>query len=559
MKVIYLFLLIPFLSFIDLPLNEAKILISQKKYQEAIQVLSSDNSVEANYYRGFCYFHLGNCMSSTQALNSFIQSENKYQSESWKNEARYLITKCQNKSNNTASSIAINEPKKTSKIEQLKTDYQKSFIEINNALNQQNRYEDSIKHVEINGLNDESKNLKSFIIKANDNSLAESKSNEKILKDTKPSEKIITPAADPKQEAAHATTKEKGENDPMTEHLTNKDKGENDPMTEHLTNKEKGENDPMVEHVTKKDKGENDPMTEHLTNKDKGENDPMAEHLTNKDKGENDPMTEHLTNKEKGENDPMTEHLTNKDKGENDPMTEHLTNKTDNPESFDITSAATHHHYKILFTIDNQPEKAFLSLASIGPVTYEKVNGNNYMYYIGFYPSEDQANAARDKVKAAGYKMARVMEFNKGLLEKEHITDIEQPSVTDVLDKKINKEPVPSQPGQEVPKVTPAPEVPKKEIAEKVKIQEIIKSDVISYHILFRVLDNPNEKFDDLKQFGPLYRETFDAKGSSRYLIGNTDDINIAKQLLDKVKKAGYPASFISEYINGSLSKIIQE
>ena len=497
MKALVLILLVfSFLSN-ELPVNEAKLLIAQKKYQAALQVLSNDITVEANFYRGLCYFHLGNCSAASLSFNTFIQSENKYQSESWKSEARIFLNKCQNKTTN--SDIAQNQPKKVSKIDNLKAQYQKSFIEITNALNQQNRYEDSIKHVEINGLNDESKNLKSFIIKANDNSLAESKSNEKILKDTKPSEKIITPAADPKQEAAHATTKEKGENDPMTEHLTNKDKGENDPMTEHLTNKEKGENDPM------------------------------------------------------------TEHLTNKDKGENDPMTEHLTNKTDNPESFDTTSAATHHHYKILFTIDNQPEKAFLSLASIGPVTYEKVNGNNYMYYIGFYPSEDQANAARDKVKAAGYKMARVMEFNKGLLEKEHITDIEQPSVTDVLDKKINKEPVPSQPAQEVPKVTPAPEVPKKEIAEKVKIQEIIKSDVISHHILFRVLDNPNEQFDDLKKFGPLYRETFDAKGNSRYLIGNTDDINVAKQLLEKVKKAGYPASFISEYINGSLSKIIQE
>lgn len=93
----------------------------------------------------------------------------------------------------------------------------------------------------------------------------------------------------------------------------------------------------------------------------------------------------------------------------------------------------------------------------------------------------------------------------------------------------------------------------------KEQIQEVIKSDVVSYHILFRVLPNPYERFDDLKQFGPLFRETFDAKGNSRYLIGNTNDINVAKHLLEKVKKAGYPASFVAEYVNGTLSKIIQE
>lgn len=445
MKVIYLFLLIPFLSFIDLPLNEAKLLISQKKYQEAIQVLSSDNSVEANYYRGFCYFHLGNCIASTQALNSFIQSENKYQSESWKSEARIFLNKCQNKTPD--SHIAQNQPKKVSKIDNLKAQYQKSFIEITDALNQQNRYEDSIKFVEINGLNIENKNLKSFIIKANDISSGDNLLNKSVTEEIKPSEKIITPKPDPKQEAT-----------------------------------------PVI----------NTKPIPDITNK---------------------------TNREPEE-------------------------KTD------ITVSEKKHHYKILFSIENQPDKSFVSLSGIGPVTYEKANGENYIYYIGFFQSEEKAIDAREKVKAAGYKMARIMEFNKGSLEKEFKEEMEQPTITEVLDKKTNTE---SKPVEILETATPKAEESKQPAKPKEQIQEVIKSDVVSYHILFRVLDNPYEKFDNLKQFGPLYRETFDAKGNSRYLIGNTDDINVAKQLLDKVKKAGYPASFISEYINGSLSKIIQE
>ena len=225
-------------------------------------------------------------------------------------------------------------------------------------------------------------------------------------------------------------------------------------------------------------------------------------------------------------------------------------------EKIDITVSEKKHHYKILFSIENQPDKSFVSLSGIGPVTYEKANGENYIYYIGFFQSEEKAIDAREKVKASGYKMARVMEFNKGALEKEFKEEMEQPTITEVLDKKTNTESKPVELQE-----TPAPKAEESKQLEKPKeqIQEVIKSDVVSYHILFRVLDNPYEKFDNLKQFGPLYRETFDAKGSSRYLIGNTDDINVAKQLLEKVKKAGYPASFISEYINGSLSKIIQE
>ena len=215
-------------------------------------------------------------------------------------------------------------------------------------------------------------------------------------------------------------------------------------------------------------------------------------------------------------------------------------------EKIDITVAETKHHYKILFTIENQPDKIFMSLANIGPVTYEKANGNNYMYYIGFFQTEEKAVNVRDKVKSAGYKMARVMEFNKGQLEKEHISSEDQkPVEQEIVTTKSPEVPVKE---EKETKTTPAPQ-----------IQEIVKSDVISYHILFRVLPDAYQKFDDLKHLGPLYRETYDDKGNSRYLIGNTDSKVEATKLLVAVKKAGYPASFIAEYINGKLSQIITE
>lgn len=451
MKVLYLMLFVCSFLFNGTPVYDAKILIAQKKYQAALQILSDDVTIEANYYRGLCYFHLGDCSAASQSFNTFIQSENKYQSESWKSEARILILNCQKMSNSTAPAMAINDTKKISKAEQLKTDYQKSFSQVINALNEQNRYEDSIKYVEINGLNTENKTLKSFIIKANDNSFAERKGIEKDHTNTKVTLKVD-------------------------------DKSVNNPMTE----------EPEIKNIV------NNPMTEEL------------------DKNGVKPKTT----------------------------------------SDDIIVSAKTHHYKILFAIENTPDKLYMSLADVGPVSSEQANGNNYMYYIGFYATKERADEALQKVKAKGYKMARVMEFNKGSLEKEMKEEKEQPSITEVLDKKTNTEYKPIEIQE-----TPVPKAEESKEPEKPKelIQEVINSDVVSYHILFRVLPNPYEKFDDLKQFGPLYRETFDAKGNSRYLIGNTDDLIEARKLLEKVKKAGYGASMVAEYINGKLSKIVTE
>lgn len=255
-------------------------------------------------------------------------------------------------------------------------------------------------------------------------------------------------------------------------------------------------------------------------------------------------------------NNPMTEEPDTKTIV-NNPMTEEPDRKAVAPKttSDDITVTSKSHHYKILFAIENTPDKIYISLADVGPVSNEKVNGNNYMYYIGFYPTKEKADEALQKVKAKGYGVARVMEFNKGALEMEHLEPKVQQTVSEVLDKKVNPEPKPTETLKTEPEVVESKEPEKPEE----QIQEVINSDVVSYHILFRVLPNPYEKFDELKQFGALYRETFDKNGNSRYLIGNTDDIKEAKSLLEKVKKAGYGASMVAEYVNGQLSKIVTE
>lgn len=274
------------------------------------------------------------------------------------------------------------------------------------------------------------------------------------------------------------------------------------------------------------------------------------------------------TSKEKSDGKPVSKEpvKSNPDKNESKTMdnpvkenketTNIVNNKKDNQiQKTDITVTSQSHHYKILFAIENTPDKIYISLADVGPVSNEKVNGNNYMYYIGFYPTKEKADEALQKVKAKGYGVARVMEFNKGALEMEHLEPKVQQTVSEVLDKKVNPEPKPTETLKTEQEVVESKEPEKPEE----QIQEVINSDVVSYHILFRVLPNPYEKFDELKQFGPLYRETFDKNGNSRYLIGNTDDIKEAKILLEKVKKAGYGASMVAEYINGTLSKIITE
>ena len=205
-----------------------------------------------------------------------------------------------------------------------------------------------------------------------------------------------------------------------------------------------------------------------------------------------------------------------------------------NEEEFTIESSSKQDHYKVLFTVENVPEKSFLSLSSIGPVYYSQVNSTTYFYYIGHYTSEDKARSTLKKIKRSGFADAKILEFSNGELVRE---------VPEEIVEKIE---------------STKPQMENEPIKEQPVIQEVIKTEEITYHILFRVLDNPFEEFPDLEELGPLFRETFDDKGNSRYLIGNTDDLQEAEMMLQKVKDAGFKASFIAEYKNGKLHKILQ-
>lgn len=91
----------------------------------------------------------------------------------------------------------------------------------------------------------------------------------------------------------------------------------------------------------------------------------------------------------------------------------------------------------------------------------------------------------------------------------------------------------------------------------KTPIQAIFKEEEFTYHVLFRVLGRPDEPFTDLQHIGPLYRETFDRKGSTRYLLGNSKSIEGAQKVVDKINESGIYSSYIAEYKNGKLQRYI--
>ncbi len=115
---------------------------------------------------------------------------------------------------------------------------------------------------------------------------------------------------------------------------------------------------------------------------------------------------------------------------------------------------------------------------------------------------------------------------------------------------------------KEEKKVISMAELPVNNVEEKPEIifkpiPEIIEQNLNSYHVLFRVLNDPHQTFDDLTHLGPLYKETFDDKGSTRYLIGNSTSLEEAKALEQKVKAAGYNSTILAAYKNGQLKDYI--
>ncbi|MCB0647476.1 MAG: hypothetical protein KDC49_12495 [Saprospiraceae bacterium] len=220
-----------------------------------------------------------------------------------------------------------------------------------------------------------------------------------------------------------------------------------------------------------------------------------------------------------------------------------------------ISVTSKQHHFKILFAISNDGDKDFLSLADIGPVSSEQASNNAYIYYIGYYKTREAAEAVLPRVKASGYGVARIMEFNQGILQSEH-ADLEQ---TTTVSEELAKRSSPATPEKEVKQPVEVKVKEDQKTVQVAPIKEVVKSDVVSYHILFRVLNDPYQSFDELKKIGPLFRETFDDKGSTRYLVGSTTSLQEAQKLLKEVRGAGYQAAFVAEYLNGALSRVVQE
>ena len=70
-------------------------------------------------------------------------------------------------------------------------------------------------------------------------------------------------------------------------------------------------------------------------------------------------------------------------------------------------------HYRILFSIEKSGDKTFLDLASLGPVTTEKTKSGYHIYYVGFFKELKEAKDALEKVVNYGYKAAEISEFGE--------------------------------------------------------------------------------------------------------------------------------------------------
>lgn len=116
----------------------------------------------------------------------------------------------------------------------------------------------------------------------------------------------------------------------------------------------------------------------------------------------------------------------------------------------------------------------------------------------------------------------------------------------------------------EIQKVTfnPTRYYPKSEVKEdKYKDAPIVSIPANvekSYHILFRIMPTPYERFDDLKHLGTLYRETYKENGKTRYMVGDASTIEYARSIAKELQNLGYRNLFIAEYQNGNLQKYVE-
>lgn len=90
------------------------------------------------------------------------------------------------------------------------------------------------------------------------------------------------------------------------------------------------------------------------------------------------------------------------------------------------------------------------------------------------------------------------------------------------------------------------------------RVSKMDNSNAMSYHVLVGIEDTPNEKFDDLKGIGPIFKETFDSSGSTRYFIGSAYSYSEILSIKQQVEAKGYENLLIAKYRNGMLKSFIE-
>lgn len=200
--------------------------------------------------------------------------------------------------------------------------------------------------------------------------------------------------------------------------------------------------------------------------------------------------------------------------------------------------------YHVLFKVIANPDMKYESLKNIGPLyreTYTDIGTTRYL--MGSSDSPRDVEQYLKLLRQNGFTANYIVEYKNGQLYRYYEKEVEK-KVETIAAK-------PTSPAiQDTPTAVSKPQV-------NYRIDQIFDDEEVSYHILFRVLGKATEDFPELRHIGPLYRETFDDNGTTRYLIGNSLDIEGARKLINLVKDAGYKSSYIAEYQHGKLSRYI--
>ena len=156
-------------------------------------------------------------------------------------------------------------------------------------------------------------------------------------------------------------------------------------------------------------------------------------------------------------------------------------------------------HYKVLFDIRSEPDKQYISLSQLGPVYSEKISPTKYAYYIGHYSNVDKALKMAKSVKAKGFNESRVMLFDSGQL-----------------------------------------------IEDNVNPYDDYNSNDKKYVVLFHVFKSSKLDVQRLSHLGEIkIKNKGDDDSFTSYSIGQFDNLEDAKSLLNKVNKAGIKTAYI--------------